>query len=65
MATTLPQDLVDAVLAKTTERDGSRKLRCADALELAAAHGVPPTDIGRVCNRLSIKFHGCQLGCFK
>ncbi|MBT3377731.1 MAG: hypothetical protein HN742_06275 [Lentisphaerae bacterium] len=65
MAPEPSEALAEAVLAKSVDQNGSRKLRCADALELAATHGVPPTDIGRVCNKLNIKVNGCQLGCFK
>ncbi len=65
MAAEYAQALVDAIMDKATGDDDSRKLRCADALELAAAHGVAPTAITRVCNKLKIKIRSCQLGCFK
>ncbi len=43
-------------------RDG--KLRCADALELAARLQIKPARIGRLCNQHEIRVINCQLGCF-
>jgi hypothetical protein len=43
---------------------GEDRIDCRDALAIAARLGVPPSQIGRVCNREGIKIANCQLGCF-
>ena len=58
-------DLQEAVLALVRTEDGKRKLSCAEALGLAQERGVEPKAVTRICNRLSIKINGCQLGCFQ
>jgi hypothetical protein len=40
------------------------KLKCKDALEVAARLQVKPIVIGRVCNQQDIRIINCQLGCF-
>jgi hypothetical protein len=44
------------------ERDGW--IDCRDALAIAARLGVPPSQVGRLCDRAGIKIANCQLGCF-
>ncbi|MBN1335011.1 MAG: hypothetical protein JXB39_03525 [Deltaproteobacteria bacterium] len=39
-------------------------IRCPIALGMAARLGISAKDLGRLLNRLEIKIHGCQLGCF-
>jgi len=39
-------------------------IACRDALALAAHLGVPPSQVGRICNAEKIKIANCQLGCF-
>ena len=41
------------------------KAPCGRLLELAGRMGVPPREIGRLCDEMKIKIVGCQLGCFK
>lgn len=57
-------ELAEAVLRAARQKDGRTKLMCADAFRLAAAFGVAPAEIGRICNGRNIKIAGCQLGCF-
>lgn len=40
------------------------RIDCRDALAIAARLGVPPSQVGRICNRDGIKIANCQLGCF-
>jgi hypothetical protein len=40
------------------------KMTCTLARKLATDFGVPPRVIGRACDRLDIKIHSCELGCF-
>ena len=59
------EDLVNAVLATSRQEDDSRELSCADAFQLAEAHGVTLITITRICNQQKIRISDCQLGCFK
>jgi hypothetical protein len=40
------------------------RIDCRDALAIAARLGVPPSQVGRICNVDKIKIANCQLGCF-
>ncbi|MFO7914995.1 MAG: hypothetical protein R6U43_04830 [Candidatus Krumholzibacteriales bacterium] len=53
------------VIEKSFTEEGKKRLRCRDALEIAAGHQVAPHRIGGICNRKGIKIVACQLGCFK
>lgn len=57
-------DLKFAVMAAVREEGGKKRLSCADALRIAAEHGVPPEEIGNICDEENIKIRTCQLGCF-
>ena len=59
------KDLVNAVLKRVQDTDGTRKLPCAEAFELAQEFEVKVIDIGRICNQQNIKICKCQLGCFR
>jgi len=59
------QDLIKAVIERAQESDGRKKLGCAEAFELADTFETKITEIGRICNRHSIRICKCQLGCFK
>ena len=61
----MDKKLVDAVLAAAREDDGKKKLSCADAFKLAVEFEVQPIEIGKICNKQSVKICKCQLGCFK
>ena len=50
---------------KLYEENGSVKITCAHALEIAHKIKTTPTYIGKLCNDLGIKISSCQLGCFK
>ena len=59
------KDLVNAVLKRSQDVDGTRKLPCAEAFELAQECQVEIIEIGRICNHQNIKVCKCQLGCFR
>lgn len=40
------------------------KLTCTAARKIAADFKVHPRVIGRACDRLDLKIHKCELGCF-
>lgn len=44
---------------------GGGRLSCTAARKLAADLQVSPGKIGEACNRLKIKIHSCELGCFR
>ena len=54
------QEILEAI--RPLIRDG--KLKCADALALAARLRIKPVVIGRACNQNDIRIINCQLGCF-
>lgn len=58
------EDLISAVLKKVKLIDGRKKLTCVEAFELARQFKVGIIEIGRICNKNSVKIHRCQLGCF-
>ena len=58
------QELVDAVLGRARQNDGTKDLPCAEAFELARQYRVKVNQIGRICNRHNVKIRKCQLGCF-
>ena len=59
------KELADAVLKRAKTENGTKKLKCAEAFELAKELEVKVIEIGRVCNEQNIKICNCQLGCFK
>ncbi len=50
---------------KVEEKAKDGKLSCKEALGLAQALGVSPSEVGKAANEKKIKIAGCQLGCFK
>jgi len=59
------EDLINAVLKRAQEVDGTKKLTCAEAFELAQEFEAGIIDIGRICNQHNIRIYKCQLGCFR
>lgn len=59
------KDLLNAVLKRSQDADGTGKLTCAEAFELAQEFGVKVIEIGRICNQQNIRICKCQLGCFR
>ena len=59
------KDLTDAVLKRAKLENGTKKLNCAEAFELAKSLDAQIAVIGRICNEQNIKICNCQLGCFK
>ena len=57
--------LVEAVIEAASETDGTKKLTCAKAFELAREFETEVIEIGRICNRHNIRMCECQLGCFR
>ena len=47
---------------KSIAKDG--KITCAQARKLAEDLKVPYGDVGDMLDKLKIKIHKCQLGCF-
>ncbi|MFH0799918.1 MAG: hypothetical protein V2A66_07045 [Pseudomonadota bacterium] len=60
----LREEIKHAVIRAAVETGGKKRLSCADALRLAAEHGIAPQEIGRICDQENIKLQSCQLGCF-
>jgi hypothetical protein len=58
------EKLVNAVLERAQETDGTKKLACAEAFKLARKFQTEVIQIGRICNQQKIKICKCQLGCF-
>jgi hypothetical protein len=56
-----PPDLIRTLEAACGD---SRRLSCAEALQIARDLDVPPSLVGRTCDGLGIKVMHCQLGCF-
>lgn len=54
------ESLIKAI--KKVAPDG--RLSCQEARQVAEEEGADYKDIGRECDRLGIKIHTCQLGCF-
>ena len=59
------QELMNAVLERAQEGNGTKKLACAEVFELAQKLEVEIIEIGRICNRHNIRICKCQLGCFR
>ncbi len=57
--------LEEVVVEAADESKGKKTLPCTGAFRLARLFGVPPCEIGRICNEQKIKIVDCQLGCFK
>jgi hypothetical protein len=55
-----PEELRSAIESKAV--DG--KVSCKAMLDLASETQTPSKQIGEICNEMSIKVSGCQLGCF-
>ncbi len=41
-----------------------KRISCSEARRLAEESGVEYRVVGRLCDGLGIKIHGCELGCF-
>ncbi len=59
------EDLINAVLKRAQEADGTKKLACAEAFELAKEFEAEVIEIGSICNQHNIRICKCQLGCFR
>ncbi len=59
------EDLINAVLERAQEVDGTKKLSCGQAFELAREFEAEIIRIGHICNRHNIRICKCQLGCFR
>lgn len=56
----LKKKLTERILEEATEG----RLSCPQALAIAADLACDPVHLGRLCDELKVKLHGCQLGCF-
>lgn len=52
------------VLEALREKGITNTIPCAQALAVADELGIKRLAMGDALNRLKIKIHGCQLGCF-
>ena len=59
------EDLINAVIERTQESDGIKKLACAEAFELANTFETKVIEIGHICDQQNVRICKCQLGCFK
>ena len=59
------EELLNAVLERAQQTDGTKKLTCAEAFELAKEFEAEIIEIGHICNRNKIRIRNCQLGCFR
>jgi len=50
------------VLLKEASKEG--KILCAVAQKIAVENKIPMKQVGDILNRMKIKIHACQLGCF-
>ncbi len=51
-----------AALLKEASKDG--KIPCAVAQKIAVENKIPMKQVGEMLNKMKIKIHACQLGCF-
>jgi hypothetical protein len=58
------ENLKKAIIEKSSEVDGVKKLSCAAAFVIAEKFDVKTSEIGKICNKESICICKCQLGCF-
>ena len=58
-------DLIGAIVKRTQDLRGNRRLTCASAFKLAEEFRTEAAEIGRICNQQNIRICKCQLGCFK
>ncbi len=49
-------------LLKEASKDG--KIACAVAQKIAVENKIPMKQVGDILNKIKIKIHACQLGCF-
>ena len=52
------------VIDAAVEKDGKKRLACAQAFALQQKHAISLKEIYEICNKHSIKIVSCQLGCF-
>lgn len=57
-----PDDKISQAVLKAAKDGG---ISCTAARKLARELQVTPREIGDACNKLKIKIHTCELGCFK
>ena len=50
------------VLLKEASKEG--KILCAVAQKIAVENKIPMKQVGGILNKMKIKIHACQLGCF-
>lgn len=53
--------LAERILA---EAAAEKRLSCRQALAIADELGCDPVHLGGLCDELTVKLYGCQLGCF-
>lgn len=58
------KDKFEKVMNSVAQECANGMLTCPKAFALAKQNQVPPIVIGEAANRLKIKIHKCQIGCF-
>ncbi|MCK5024306.1 MAG: hypothetical protein KAR56_01665 [Thermoplasmata archaeon] len=54
-------ELQDEILNASNDGD----INCAQALAISKKLGIIPKEVGAEIDKLGIKIHNCQLGCFQ
>lgn len=49
---------------KLKERAPDGRISCQEARQVAEELGLDYSEVGAACDRLRIRIHSCQLGCF-
>ena len=52
------------IIAKLNEAAKDGKISCALAQKIAVDNKIPMKQVGNLLNKMKIKIHQCQLGCF-
>lgn len=60
----MPDKVKEALKKALTERAPDGRISCQEARQVAEEEGVEYSEVGEACNKLGIKVHSCQLGCF-
>jgi hypothetical protein len=54
----------EEITAKLKEAAKDGKISCATAQKIAMENKIPMKQVGDLLNKMKIKIHQCQLGCF-
>lgn len=60
----MSQDTEDIIREAIQQFASAGRMSCQEARQVAEEAGADYNKVGRECDRLGIKIHSCQLGCF-